>query len=133
MRMEAGKLAHTEIQNRCSEKEGVIDSSNRVDCIERCKVVEIKPDTASGKSDGAAQKKRYKDAFEKLFKDQPKFTKQFPRLAKECVKSGKLELDYEVALYKFCPSSYDDLGFGPALDARLSNPEVLEKLDLDGK
>ena len=28
-------------------------------------VVEIKPDTASGKSDGDAQKKRYKDAFEK--------------------------------------------------------------------
>lgn len=133
MRMEAGKLAHAEIQNRCTEKEGVIDGSNRVDCIQRCTVVEIKPDTASGRSDGDQQKKRYKEAFEKLFKDQPRFAKQFPRLAKECVKSGKLDLDYDVALYEFCPSSYDDLGFGPSLDARLTNPDVLQKLDLDGK
>jgi len=133
MRMEAGKAAHSEIQNRCSEKEGVIDSANRVDCIQRCTVVEIKPDTATGRSDGDAQKKRYKEAFEKLFKDRPKFDKQFPRLAKECVSGGKLDLDYDVALYKFCPSSYDDLGFGPALDARLSNPDVLNKIDLDGK
>lgn len=130
---EAGKLAHTQIQGRCKQKEVRIDGENRPDCMDfdQCLVVEIKPDTPAGRAAGDEQRERYKDALEKLFKDRPKFDKQFPALAKQCTAGNKLGLRYEVALYDFCPKSVD-VGF----DARLTNPGVfdeLEKLDLDGK
>ena len=132
-KLEAGKAAHTEIQGRCDEKEAKIDGDNRADCIQDCKVIEIKPDTTTGRSDGEKQIARYEAAFDKLFANRAAFDKQFPRLAKQCVKSGKLELTYAVATYKFCPGSYDELGFGPALDARLSDPSLLQRIDVDGK
>lgn len=110
--MEIGKKEHDSYQRSCSAKEVVLSSKDRVDCVKYgspCEVIEIKPDTPSGSDAGDRQIKRYQNTLEDTWSSNPaKFDSGDLEIFKDhCVDKGKLNLEYKVHLYKFCPDKWD--------------------------
>jgi hypothetical protein len=135
-KMEWGKKRHIDLQRACRISEMDVSSSycdNRVrpgsgcrlDCLNvgsTCKIIEFKPDSTVGKSEGAVQIAAYRAGIEKWYsRDKAELLKAFPDIAacENRDKSG-LNLDAEVLTYELCTSTVrNDLG------------EILDETTLD--
>ncbi len=121
-RLLEGKRQHDARQSGCNMKETGIDSSwcknphpdrsdCRLDCVKSCTIIEIKPNNAGEIEMGAKQVTAYKEAFEKMWRQEGEkmFTMDSGRYAhlQRCVSnpgtpSASLRLETFVETYAFC-------------------------------
>jgi uncharacterized protein YjgD (DUF1641 family) len=100
--MEVGKRKHDELTTGCTANEYPV-GGGRIDCLNiddgHCDVIEIKPNNADAVKKGWEQIDKYRQAIEEMFK-----SGTLKELLKRCVDDGKLNVDYQVKTYEFCPS-----------------------------
>jgi hypothetical protein len=119
--VERGKQEHSSRQSSYRIKELEFPCSNpvtggsvcRLDYMNGCTIVEIKPRNKGAIEQGQKQLEAYKKGLEDLYKQQGKamFTRNFAELAK-CESNGELRLSTKLDLYDFCPS--DEAAFTAA-------------------
>lgn len=125
-RMELGKSMHDRYQESMCDASEVAIGSKFIDCIQKCQIVEIKPDSKRAISRGKTQVTGYHKAVVDrwkqlvashkgdLAKATAEFGKGFPTLvADKCIVNGELKLEAPVVeTYKICPSSAGELKIG---------------------
>jgi hypothetical protein len=125
-RFEWGKKRHEDLQSGCTIKEMVIERCNnsirpgsgcRADCLKissgTCKIIEIKPDSDGGRSEGRTQVDAYVAGLKDWYTtDRKDLLADYPAVA-ACENDDKtaLRTDSEVIFYDFCSSTVrDELG-----------------------
>lgn len=125
-RMELGKALHERYQSSMCDASEVTLGSKRIDCIQKCQLVEIKPDSKRAISRGKTQVAGYHKAVMEqwakikaahkgdLAAATAEFRKAFPTLVDDkCIVNGELKLEVPaVETYKFCPSAAGELKLG---------------------
>ncbi|MCP3098698.1 hypothetical protein LZ198_07385 [Myxococcus sp. K15C18031901] len=101
MYLENGNKKHLALQTGCTAMEYEIPGG-RIDCVNvsdgACEVIEIKPNSASGRSAGEEQISKRKSVLEELYRNN-----QLKPLLQRCVKDGQLNIRYQVKYYEYCP------------------------------
>jgi hypothetical protein len=141
-KIEWGKKRHEELQRGCKYSELEISTSycdNKIrpgsrcflDCVKTsstCQVIEFKPNSDSGKSEGAVQVEAYEKGLQKWYKEnKAELFKAHPDIA-SCESSDKTALNTsrEVITYEMCTSTVQN-ELGEVLDeATLELPETGE-------
>jgi hypothetical protein len=125
-RMELGKQMHERYQKSMCDASEITLGNQRIDCIQKCQIVEIKPDSpravSRGKTQVAGYHRSVMELWDKIFdahkgdvaKTTAEFGKTFPTLVEDkCIVNGQLKLEPPaVETYKFCPSSAGELQLG---------------------
>jgi hypothetical protein len=105
--MEIGRRKHKDLQSRCTKAEVEVPGG-RIDCVNvsssHCEVIEIKPNNEAARAKGREQLARYKSAIEDMHSNG-----RLPDLFKPCVKNGKVEIEYDVEVYEFCPVPIEEI------------------------
>ncbi|GMU03757.1 hypothetical protein [Corallococcus caeni] len=133
-RVERGKQEHQNRQRNYKVKELEFPCSNpvtggswcRLDYMDGCTIVEIKPRNKGALEQGYKQLKAYKQGLEDMYKQQGKamFAKNFAELAK-CESNGELKLGTKIDDYDFCPSDEAEFTAAKAqLDLNLEPPAL---------
>ncbi|RKH20644.1 hypothetical protein D7X74_03435 [Corallococcus sp. CA047B] len=101
MYLENGNKKHLAYQTGCTAMEYEIPGG-RIDCVNvsdgSCEVIEIKPNSSSGRSAGEAQIASRKSVLEDLHRNN-----RLGGLMQRCVKDGSLNIRYSVRYYEYCP------------------------------
>ncbi|MCY1039725.1 hypothetical protein OV208_00215 [Corallococcus sp. bb12-1] len=101
MYLENGNKKHLALQTGCTAMEYEIPGG-RIDCVNvsdgSCEVIEIKPNSSSGRSAGEAQIASRKSVLEDLHRNN-----RLGGLMQRCVKDGSLNIRYLVRYYEYCP------------------------------
>lgn len=69
-----------------------------------CEVIEIKPNSPSGRSAGDEQIAKRRSVLEDMFRNN-----QLKPLLQRCVKDGSLNIRYQVKYYEYCPVGIDNI------------------------
>jgi hypothetical protein len=125
-RLAWGDKRHEELANGmgCAYKEVKVQhcsnairpgSGCRADCVvisgSTCRVVEVKPDSTYGRSEGRDQVEAYRRGFEDWFREDKKsLFETYPDM-KACAPDDKLRIADDVVFYEFCSGTVkDELG-----------------------
>jgi hypothetical protein len=125
-KLEWGNKRHADLQSglSCAFKELTIEycsnairpgSGCRADCLvisgSTCRVVEIKPDSSGGKSEGPAQVEAYMNGFLEWYKrDKASLFSKYPGMS-GCQDRDALRIEKDVVYYDFCSGTVrDELG-----------------------
>ncbi|WP_164001746.1 hypothetical protein [Pyxidicoccus caerfyrddinensis] len=107
MYLENGNKKHLALQTGCTAMEYEIPGG-RIDCVNvsdgSCEVIEIKPNSPSGRSAGEKQIADRKSVLEDLHRNN-----QLKALLQRCVKDGNLNIRYQVKYYEYCPVGIDNI------------------------
>jgi hypothetical protein len=107
MYLENGNTKHRALQTGCTAMEYAIPGG-RIDCLiisdGSCEVIEVKPNSDTGKSAGQTQLEHRKKTFDEQFKDG-----KLQEIVKRCVKDGKLNIEYKLRLYQYCPVGIEQI------------------------
>ncbi|QSQ23248.1 hypothetical protein JY651_50640 [Pyxidicoccus parkwayensis] len=107
MLLENGNTKHLALQTGCTAMEYEIPGG-RIDCVNVsdgfCEVIEIKPNSKTGRSAGEEQIANRKSVIEDMFRNN-----QLKSLLQRCVKDGRLNISYQVKYYQRCPVGMDDI------------------------
>jgi hypothetical protein len=107
MYLENGNKKHLALQTGCTAMEYEIPGG-RIDCVNisdgSCEVIEIKPNSPTGRSAGDQQIARRKTVLEEMHKNN-----QLQALMQRCVKDGSLNIRYMVKYYEYCPVGIENI------------------------
>ncbi|WP_225412552.1 hypothetical protein [Stigmatella hybrida] len=107
MYLENGNKKHLALQTGCTAMEYEIPGG-RIDCVNisdgSCEVIEIKPNSPTGRSAGEEQIAKRKTVLEELHRNDG-----LPELMKRCVKDGSLHIRYQVQYYEYCPVGIENI------------------------
>ncbi len=107
MYLENGNKKHLALQTGCTAMEYEIPGG-RIDCVNvsdgSCEVIEIKPNSSSGRSAGEEQLSKRRSVIEEMHRN-----KELKSLLQRCVKDGSLNIKYQVKYYEYCPVGVDNI------------------------
>lgn len=118
-RIQIGIDKHEQLQTGCTANEYQIPNG-RIDCVNvsdgHCEVIEIKPKNDKALAKGREQLDGYKRTIEGLHADN-----KLPELLQRCVNDGKLNIQYDIETYEFCPVPDEDIDAMLAEQAKQSS------------
>jgi hypothetical protein len=107
MYLETGNRKHLSLQTGCTAMEYEIPGG-RIDCVNvsdgSCQVIEIKPNSRTGIGAGNKQLEQRKRVFDDQFANN-----RVQGIMARCVKDGKLNIEYKLVTYEYCPVRIEDI------------------------